>query len=122
MFPPILEKLSALVGRRSRSERRITKRLFPGAMTPCEVQSASDAVAQPAWLHNLSPQGAGLLVQQEYPPGTVVRLLVINAAHTFALAVGLRVVRTQRIVNGDYFIGGLFTRDVAHEELVPFIR
>jgi hypothetical protein len=121
MFPPILEKLSALVGHRSRSERRATKRLFPGAMTPCEVQRVDDATRQTAWLHNLSPLGAGILVDHEYPPGTLVRLLVVNAAHTFALAVELRVVRCQRIVNGDYFIGGKFTRDVAHADLVPFM-
>ncbi len=121
MYPPILEKLTALVGLRSRSERRIAKRLFPGAMTPCEIQRG-DGARQSAWLHNLSLSGAGLLVDEEYLPGTLVRLLVVNAAHTFALTVELRVVRCQRIVNGDYFIGGPFTRPVTHEELVPFFR
>jgi hypothetical protein len=121
MFPPILEKLTALVSRRSRNERRITKRLIPGALTPCEVQIAGEDTRHAAWLHNLSVKGAGLLVEHEYPPGTLVRLLVINAAHTFALAVEMRVARCQRIINGDYFIGGQFTREVAHQELVPFI-
>ncbi len=121
MFPPILDKLTALVGRRNRAERRIAKRLFPGAMTPCEVQRVGEEKRQSAWLHNLSCKGAGLLVADEYLPGTLVRLLVVNAAHTFALAVELRVVRCQRIINGEYFIGGEFSREVAHEELVPFI-
>ena len=121
MFPPILDKLTALVGRRSRSERRITKRLFPGAMTPCEVQRVGETDRKSAWLHNLSVKGAGLLVDHELPPGTLVRLLVVNAPHTFALAVELRVVRCMRIINGDYFVGGQFTREVAHADLVPFI-
>ncbi len=54
-------------------------------------------------------------------PGTLIRLLMVNAAHTFALNVELRVVRCQRIINGEFFIGGQFTRDVCHQELVPFI-
>ena len=122
MLPPILDKLTALVGRRNRAERRVAKRLFPGAMTPCEVQRSGENTRQSAWLHNLSCKGAGLLVADEDLPGTVVRVLVVNAAHTFALAVELRVVRCQRVINGEYFIGGEFTREVAHEELVPFIR
>ena len=122
MLSPILEKLTALVGRRSRSERRINKRLFPGAMTPCEVQRVGDEAREAAWLHNLSVQGAGLLVDHEYAPGTMVRLLVINAAHTFALAVEMRIAWCHRIINGDYFIGGQFTREVTHQELVPFMR
>ncbi len=121
MFPPLLQKLSALVGRRNRSERRITKRLFPGAMTPCEIQKVGQEGRQSAWLHNLSCQGAGLLVDNEFAPGTLIRLLMVNAAHTFALNVELRVVRCQRIINGEFFIGGQFTRDVCHQELVPFI-
>jgi PilZ domain len=121
MFPPILEKLSALVGRRSRAERRVTKRLFPGAMTPCEVQKVGESDRQAAWLHNLSVKGAGLMVDQEIAPGTLLRLLVVNAPHTFALAVELRVVRCSRIINGDYFVGGQFTHDVTHADLVPFI-
>jgi hypothetical protein len=122
MFPPILERLSALVGRRSRSERRGTKRLHPGAMTPCEIQRVGEDAKQSAWLHNLSVKGAGLMVHREYPPGTMLRLLVVNAAHTFALAVEMRVARCQRILNGDYLVGGPFTREVTHQELVPFIR
>jgi hypothetical protein len=122
MLPPILDKLTALVGRRHRAERRVAKRLFPGAMTPCEVQRADEDTRHSAWLHNLSCKGAGLLVADEYLPGTLVRVLVVNAAHTFALSVHLRVVRCQRIINGEYFIGGEFTREVPHEELVPFIR
>jgi hypothetical protein len=120
MFPPILNRLTKLVGRR-RAERRFTKRLAPGAMTPCEVQRVGHGTREAAWLHNLSPQGAGLLVEGEYAPGTLVRLLVVNAAHTFALDVEMRVARSHRIISGDYFIGGEFTREVTHQELVPFI-
>jgi hypothetical protein len=121
MLPPILQKLSALIGRPKRSERRVSKRIVPGAETPCEVQRVGEETRHSARLHNLSAKGAGLLVDCEYPKGTEVRVLVVNAAHTFALALEMRVARCQRTLNGDFLIGGPFTRAVTHQELVPFI-
>jgi hypothetical protein len=120
MMPPILAKLSNLVGKRERAERRAFRRLTPGHLTPCQLR-LSDEETRPAWVHNLSPRGAGLLADRECPPGARVRILLVNAAHTFALSIEMDVVRCFRVVNGDYFVGGQFTRQLGHDELMPFM-
>jgi hypothetical protein len=121
MVPPILTKLSNLVGKRGRSERRAYRRLTPGHLTPCHVRLSGTETTRSAWVHNLSLRGAGILTDEEYPPGTRVTMLLVNAAHTFALTVDMEIVRSFRVVNGDYFCGGQFTRQLGHDELMPFM-
>jgi hypothetical protein len=121
MMPPILAKLSSLVGKRGRAERRAFRRLSPGHLTPCHVQLPGTEPPRAAWVHNLSPLGAGILTDQEFSPGTQLRLLLVNAAHTFALQMEMDVVRCFRVVNGDFFVGGQFRRQLRHDELLPFM-
>jgi hypothetical protein len=121
MMPPILAKLTTFVGKRGRAERRAFRRLTPGHLTPCEVRIPGVEGPRSAWVHNLSLRGAGILTDQEYPPGTRVALLLVNAAHTFALSVEMEVIRCFRVVNGDYFVGGHFIRQLRHDELLPFM-
>jgi hypothetical protein len=121
MMPPILAKLTSLVGKRGRMERRAFRRLTPGHLTPCQVRVAGLETPRPAWVHNLSLRGAGILTDQEYPPGSRIGLLLVNSAHTFAVAVDMEVVRSFRVVNGDYFVGGQFVRQLRHDELMPFM-
>jgi hypothetical protein len=121
MMPPILAKLSNLVGKRERVERRAFRRLTPGHLTPCQVRLPGEDQARSAWVHNLSLRGAGLLTDRECPLGTRMGILLINAAHTFALSVEMDVVRCFRVVNGDHFVGGQFTRQLRHDELMPFM-
>jgi hypothetical protein len=121
MTLPRLSKFTGLVGgKRVRVERRAFRRLTPGHLTPCQVRPAGGE-PRAAWVHNLSLRGAGILTDREYPPGTRLGLLVVNAAHTFALSVQLDVVRCFRVVNGDYFVGGRFARQLGHDELLPFM-
>jgi hypothetical protein len=121
MMTPILTKLSSLVGKRSRMERRAFRRLTPGHLTPCQVRNPGAGAPRPAWVHNLSLRGAGILTEDEYPEGTRVSLLLVNSAHTFALSIEMVVVRCFRVVNGDYFVGGQFARELRHDELMPFM-
>jgi hypothetical protein len=123
MMPPILAKLTAFVGRRGRGrvERRAFRRLTPGHLTPCEVRIPGVGEPRPAWVHNLSLRGVGILTEQEYRPGMRVGLLLVNAGHTFALSTEMEVVRCFRVVNGDYFVGGHFIRQLRHDELLPFM-
>jgi hypothetical protein len=121
MMPTILSKLSNLVSKRNRTERRAFRRLTPGHLTPCQIRGNEDFEPKSAWVHNLSLLGAGVLTDHEYSSGSKVKLLLVNGAHTFALSVEMNVVRCFRVVNGDYFVGGQFTRQLNHEELMPFM-
>lgn len=121
MMPPILAKLSTLVGKREKVERRAFRRLTPGHLTPCQIRLPGEEQDRAAWVHNLSLRGVGLLTDRECPPGTRISTLLVNSAHTFALSVEMDVVRCFRVVNGDYFVGGQFLRQLRHDELMPFM-
>lgn len=101
-------------------ERRRAKRLSPPRLTPCTIRTAA-GVETPGWVHNLSVGGGGLLAGHSAAPGTLLTVLFINAAHTFALSAELRVVRCYRVVNGDYYLGGPFTQALRYDEILPFL-
>ncbi len=105
---------------RKQNERRRAKRLSPPRLTPCKIR-ASDGAERPGWVHNLSVGGGGLLSSHPVAPGAILTVLFINAAHTFALSADLRVVRCYRVVNGDYYLGGQFTKPLRHDEISPFM-
>jgi hypothetical protein len=121
MLPPILHKIAALVRRRPREERRGAKRLTPAALTSCQICKTGDNQAYPAWIHNLSKTGVGVLTATQFPPGTRIQIVIINAAHTFALTGEVVVVRCSRVVSGNYLLGGEFTNALQHDEMVPFM-
>jgi hypothetical protein len=121
MMPPILAKLITFTGKRGRVDRRASRRLTPGRLTPCEVRIRGVEEPRSAWVHNLSLRGAGILTEQEYLAGTRITVLLVNAAHTFAVSMEMEVVRCFRVVNGDYFVGGRFIRQLGHDELLPFM-
>jgi hypothetical protein len=121
MLPTFLSRLVALNLRRSRIERRRGKRLAPGQPTPCLLKVPGAADGDPAWLHNLSLRGAGILTSREHELGTTLQVLLVNAAHMYSLPVEFTVVRTGRAANGDYFLGGHFARPLRSDELMPFL-
>src|ERR1700730_2337101 len=92
MLPPILHKIAALVQRRPRPERRGAKRLTPTSLTTCQTRRAGEDKPHAAWIHNLSKTGVGVLTATEFPPGTMIQIVIINAAHTFALSGEVQVV------------------------------
>jgi hypothetical protein len=118
---PILARIAALVKRRTRANRRQARRFTPPQPSQCTVRGGDGQEPCQAAIHNLSPKGAGLVARREYAPGTVVHLLLVNAGHTFALAVELKIARCFRMASGDYFLGGPFTRTLRHDELAPFM-
>jgi hypothetical protein len=120
MLPPIIHKLSALVRRRPREERRVAKRLTPGAMTPCQVRPAG-GTATAAWIHNLSKTGVGIITPTALPVGTMIEIVMVNSAHTFSLSGQVKVVRCTRVVSGHFLLGGEFTNALQHDELIPFM-
>jgi hypothetical protein len=121
MLPSFLRNRTGAAPSRSRTERRGAKRLAPGHPTPCLLQAAGAPRPSPAWVHNLSVKGVGLLTRQEFPAGTKVQILLVNAAHVYALSVDMTVIRCFRIVSGDFFLGARFDRVLQPEELMPFM-
>src|SRR5205085_1001991 len=82
-----------LASERRRAERRRARRVAPGQLTPCVIRPAGgDEEGLPGWVHNVSVRGAGLLSSRPFAPGDLLHVLFINAAHTFALSVEVRVV------------------------------
>ncbi len=121
MLLSFLARMTALVGRRSRpAERRECKRLAPGQVTPCTLTPPGGPPVA-GWVHNLSVKGIGILADEEHRPGTLLRVLVVNASHVFALSVDVEVVRCFRLVTGEYFVGGQFRRALSPDELRPFM-
>jgi hypothetical protein len=121
MLPQLAAKLTALIQRRQRLERRSAKRLFPTQLTPCHLIAAEGVEARDGWLHNLSVRGMGVLTDRAYPLGSRLKVQIVNASHTFCLAVELTVVRCRRTVSGEYFAGGQFDRVLNYDELLPFM-
>ncbi len=121
MFPSILANIASLIHARPRPERRQVKRLYTTHKTPCLFETPDGADRISAWVYDVSTMGIGILAQRAIPPGTTLRTLLVNASHTCALPVEVKVVRCLRAARGNFLLGGTFTRSVSHEELVPFI-
>jgi hypothetical protein len=121
MISPFRTKLPMLVQRRLQVERRSGKRLVPGQKTLCVLQLPGEEARIVGAVQNLSVRGVGILVDRPVPLGTQPHALLINASHTFAVAVDLKIVRLFRVTGGQYFLGAPFYRELSHEEFVPFV-
>lgn len=104
----------------ARPDRRNSRRIVPGRLTPCRIE-ADGLPPTDAMLHNVSLAGAAVLASHPFLPGTSVRLLLVNAAHTFALQRLWTVVRCTRIFQGDYFLAGHFPEPLGYEDVLPFL-
>jgi hypothetical protein len=119
MRSSLRKQLSVFVQRRLSIERRASKRIVPVHRTLCTIPSSGEERTT-TLVHNISRLGVAMQTQHAYAPGTLVRVLLINEAHTFSLAVDVNVVRCIRM--GDHYLtAGTFTRPLAHEEVAPFI-
>jgi c-di-GMP-binding flagellar brake protein YcgR len=121
MIPAIVARFARRPAKTARLERRARKRIIPTQITPCQFTTCEGEPVESALVHDLSADGAGILSEQGFEPGTIVHLLLVNANHTFALSLEFEVVRATRNPAGTYFLGGRFTRPLRHEELVPFL-
>ena len=121
MRPSLRNKLSVLIQRRLQIERRGCKRLVPIQRTLCLLPSRGDSEGTTAVVNNLSHKGVAVVAEREYALGTILPVLLVNASHTYSLAVEMKVVRASRLGRDQYLIAGPFARSLLHEEVVPFI-
>jgi hypothetical protein len=120
MRSSLRKQLSILVQKRLHIERRGGKRIVPVRRTLCLMWSPDRVEPTTAIVQNLSHSGIAVQSEDTYATGTLLRLLLVNDAHTFSLAVEMSVVRCVRIGNHN-LIAGPFARALLHQELVPFI-
>jgi hypothetical protein len=119
MRTTLRKHLSSFVQRRQLMERRSSKRIVPIHRTICLIPSTGDE-CMTALVHNISSTGVAVQADHAYAPGTHLRILLVNEAHTFSLNVELSVVRCLRM--GDlHLIAGTFAQPLSHDEVVPFI-
>jgi hypothetical protein len=121
MKSSLRSKLSGLVQRRRKVERRSGKRIAPTQRTLALLRWDENGETTTAFVHNLSLKGLAVHAERDYPLGTMLRVILVNAAHTFSVAVDLKVVRAIRDGGNGYLIAGPFSRTLSHEEVVPFI-
>jgi hypothetical protein len=120
MKASLRKQLSFLVQRRINAERRRNKRVVPVRRTLCLLRCSAPDEQTTAIVQNFSRSGIAVQAEQNYEPGTLLHILLVNDAHTFSLAVDMNVVRSSR-VGDQYLIAGPFARPLLHEEMVPFI-
>ena len=120
MKTSLRKQLSIFVQRRTLIERRASKRIVPARRTLCLIQ-ASGGEETTTLVHNVSCQGLAVQAEHAYAPGTLLHILLVNEAHTFALTMDVNVVRSIRM--GDHYVtAGSFVRPLSHEEVVPFVQ
>ena len=111
--------LSIFVQKRLSIERRGSKRIAPVHRTFCMIPSTGDKRTT-GLVQNISCTGVAVQTEHSHAAGTLLRILLVNEAHTFSLSVDLNVVRSIRM--GDHYMtAGNFTRPLLHGEVVPFI-
>src|SRR5690349_21105993 len=121
MPPATILKLSALMQPRSRRERREVTRRPPRHRVFCQVREPDQEEVAAGRVYDLSAKGVGMLLPCGYAPGTVLRGLLVNSAHTFALSIDMTVVCSLRLLDGEYSLGLQFPRRLTYEELTPFM-
>jgi hypothetical protein len=113
-------KLRPFFRRRQEPDRRAAARVRPAGGTLCLVRPPGCPPDEAA-VWDLSAEGLALLASHPYPLGDVLPLLLVNAAHTCALAAELRVARCLDGPGGRFLVAGEFTRPFRHEDLLPFL-
>jgi hypothetical protein len=117
----IRRQLSALVQRRFYAERRDAKRMAPRHRTLCVIGTPTEDRLTTAFVHDLSLRGVSVLAEREFAPGVVLKLLFVNAAHTFSATRDMKVARCFRAADNRYFVAGPFVQPLTHEEVVPLL-
>jgi len=121
MSPLLSSILSARSPSRNRSNRREVRRLPPTTLAVCRLILPGTEVPLLAWIHDLSNKGVGLLIDRPCPTGVTLPVFLVNAAHSFGVAIDLRVVRCEPGAGGDFYVGGQFSRRLTAAEIECFM-
>src|SRR6266852_4703895 len=97
-------------GSSRRKVRRASVRCAPFRLTPCYLSAPAQGIGASAWVYNISAVGAGILGSPWIAPDTILTVELINAGHTYALAVEMQVTRIEAVKTGNHYLGGQFVR------------
>jgi hypothetical protein len=106
-------------GLRRAADRRRTARVVPPQEIVCYWSCGGEYAR--ARVYDLSASGLCVLVSQRLEVGAELIVELINGAHTFLCARGLRVVRVFQGSGKGTVIGGVFDRKLGYGELLPFL-
>src|SRR5216683_1195272 len=121
MLKPLPRPPTQIMGFARPKDRRAAIRCSPFRMTPCYITSVAEGLEAAAWVYNLSSNGVGIVGGPWIAPGTVVQVELINAGHTYVLALEMEVTRAEAASTGGHYLGGQFKRKLIYSELLPFL-
>ncbi|SRR5260370_29677055 len=93
----------------------------------CGLETASYLLAQiendsyPAKVRNISVTGVSLIVARRLEPEAVVGLELYNKARRFYCKVPLRAIYIMELADGQFMVGGAFTRELSANELAGLL-
>jgi PilZ domain len=87
----------------------------------CQLQLLNSLSRSEATVQDISSTGVCLVAQQPWEPGNSLDLLMINSTCTCALKIRLEVMRCHPLINGDFYVGGRFSRTLGPLEIRPFL-
>jgi hypothetical protein len=102
------------------AERRRAPRR-PARETVCRFVSEGTDLPPRGLVWNISRTGLSMLVPARPAVGSQVEAELVSPAAPWPLRVGLRLVHCTALHTGDYVLGAQFDRELAEEELRPFV-
>ena len=85
------------------------------------IERVGEEMRSMAIVHDLSLRGVSILCEREFASGMVLRLLFVNASHTFSTVRDMEVARCFRAAEDRFFVAGPFAQPLKHDEVVPLL-
>lgn len=98
-------------------ERRRTRRYPCNLDGSCYLTATQDGGAEQVRVRNISAGGISLVFEGYVEPQSVLMIKLANEAQGFSCRLKVRVVYSLQHPNGEWIIGGAFTRKLAEHEL-----
>lgn len=102
-------------------ERRVHARLRPARSQCCQLLLKGMASPLTAWVQNLTGRGMAVLVDRPLQPDEQMEVMLISPQATSCLRAPLKVTRHFQTETGDWYVHGVFERNLTPQELGPFV-
>lgn len=102
-------------------DRRRSVRYPCNLATSQHLVAVVDAVGGVSKVRNISVDGISLIVSRRLDPEAIVNLQLVNRGRLFGCQVPMRVVYVLDHPEGDFIVGGAFTRELSVEEVMGLL-